>query len=103
MMISRGEIGKVYRGYVQSVGGVRKGEGKKAAGEASGVRGGDSLTLSAQAQEVQRLREALASVPDVREDRVRALAESVASGTYRVDADKVATQILARILGDKLG
>lgn len=103
MMISRSEIGKVYRGYVQSVSGVRKGEGRKPAGEASGVRQADALTLSAEAQEVQRLREALAAVPEVREERVRALAERVASGTYRVDADEVATQILGRLLGDQLG
>jgi flagellar biosynthesis anti-sigma factor FlgM len=50
-----------------------------------------SLTLS-------RIREAIRSTPDVRADRVEAAREKIRSGTYKVDADRLAQELLTESL-----
>ena len=44
---------------------------------------------------MQIAKAALSSVPDVREDRIKALKESIANGTYQVSAENFADKILA--------
>ena len=59
------------------------------------VAQGDQVVLSQRASEVQRARAALASVPEVRAQRVADLKKQLQAGTFRVDADKVADKIIA--------
>lgn len=101
MKISRAEIGNVLKEQVQRAEGANNNADRQKASETKSPQG-DTLTLSSQAQEIQRLRQFLDQVPDVRDDRIKPLAESVASGKYQVEADKVADQVIARMLGDKL-
>lgn len=102
MQISRGELGNVLKAYVARSEDVKREAGEKKAAAGDRDPQGDALTLSAQAQEIQRLREVLDRTPDVRAERVKSLAEDVAAGAYRVDPAKVAAQMLGRMLGDKL-
>jgi len=50
--------------------------------------------LSQRAQEVQAAREALAEVPEIRQDRVAELKARIEAGTYQVDSHRVAERIL---------
>ena len=45
---------------------------------------------------------AIKALPDVRQDKVNELTLKVESGEYKVDAAKVAEQMIGRILADKL-
>lgn len=55
---------------------------------------GDSTTLSAGAS----LASQLANVSDVRQEKVAGIQQSLAAGTYQVDAGKVADKIIASML-----
>lgn len=55
----------------------------------------DQISFSGIGKDMQTAKNALSSVPDVREDRVKALRESIASGTYQVDAESFADKIIA--------
>ena len=54
----------------------------------------DQVMLSQRAQEVQAAREALAEVPEIRQDRVAELKARIEAGTYQVDSHRVAERIL---------
>lgn len=101
MKISGGEINNLVRSYLQRPARVEQ-EGDRAQVARAGRRQGDELVLSPQAQEIQRLREALAQVPEARAERVRELASAIEAGTYQVPHEAVAMQMLRRLLGDQL-
>lgn len=84
---SYNQIAQVYGG--QS---VKKGYNSGAVDTASVM---DQVSFSTVGKDMQIAKNALKSVPDVREDRVRALKESIANGTYQVDAESFADKILA--------
>ncbi len=54
----------------------------------------DRVTVSAQAQELYRAMQAVAQQGDVREDRVAALRQQIASGMYSVDANGIAQRLV---------
>ena len=58
------------------------------------VRAQDRLDLSSGAREVAALSEAASRLPEIREERVRAVRESLDRGTYRVDVSALARVIL---------
>ena len=55
----------------------------------------DRTTFSSKAQSVQSLVGQALSSPQVRQDRVNALKSSIASGEYKVDANKIAGAIIS--------
>ncbi|MGE5589019.1 MAG: flagellar biosynthesis anti-sigma factor FlgM [Bacillota bacterium] len=66
----------------------------KAAAPAPADKPADAVELSPEARELAAVKQRLAEVPDVREQRVAELAAKVQSGTYRVPAQDVARRIL---------
>lgn len=70
--------------------------------ETGGARQNDEVVLSSEAQELQQTVSAIKALPGVREDRVAELTSLVESGQYKVDAAKIADQMLGRALADKL-
>ena len=54
----------------------------------------DTVQLSARAREVQEAANALAKLPDVREEKVQQLKMAVERGTYKVVGTKVAMNML---------
>lgn len=54
----------------------------------------DKLDISSRASEVGRLVDQVKALPDVRGQRVEALREQVAAGTYNPSADEIAAAIL---------
>ena len=55
----------------------------------------DSVTLTSSARQLQKLAEAVAAAPATSADRVAAVKQAVAQGTYEVNAERVADRLLA--------
>ena len=65
---------------------------KQAAG---GVRGTDLLDLTGKAQELKALEKDLAREPTFDSQRVEALRQQLADGSYRVNPERIAEKLLA--------
>lgn len=99
MIISGSNISKIIQLY--GVEKAKAGTGAKASGNISSQRS-DAIILSSEAQGLQQKIATIKALPDVRQDRVNELTLKVESGQYKVDAAKVADQMIGRILADKL-
>lgn len=55
----------------------------------------DQVSFSAVGKDMQIAKNALSSVPDVRQDRVNELRASIANGTYQVSAESFADKLMA--------
>lgn len=54
----------------------------------------DKLDISSRATEVGRLVDQLKALPDVRQERIDALRDQIAAGTYQPDSELIADAIL---------
>lgn len=70
-------------------------EEESAAAPTRAGAGADSVELTEKAQQLLRLEEKLAEFPAVDGQRVEAIRQSIADGSYRVDADLIAQRMLA--------
>lgn len=59
------------------------------------VSGSDSLTISDFGKDLQIAKQAVASAPDIREDRVAELKKRINEGTYNVSSEDFANKFLA--------
>ncbi len=81
---------------VARVYGASKGSGSsKAANGARAESTRDDVSISSLGRDYQIAKQAVAEAPDVREDKVAALAERVRSGNYEVGVDDFAAKLLA--------
>lgn len=55
----------------------------------------DQVSFSTVGKDMQTAKTALKDVPDVRQDRINALKESIANGTYQVSAESFADKLMA--------
>jgi negative regulator of flagellin synthesis FlgM len=62
----------------------------------------DKLELSPKAQEMQAVRQKIASIPDVRSDRIEQIKAQIKSGDYYVASSDVAQKMLQRSLVDDI-
>lgn len=62
----------------------------------------DQVILSTQAQEFGQIYNALKSMPEAREDKVKEISERISQGDYSVEAKDVAEKMLGRMLADRL-
>ena len=69
-------------------------------GDISESREAAAIEVSAAGQEVQLIRRVVNNLPDVREDRVRALKAQIESGTYNVSGEDIADLMIRRTLAD---
>ncbi|MGD9009247.1 MAG: flagellar biosynthesis anti-sigma factor FlgM [Desulfobacteraceae bacterium] len=79
--------------YQNQVSAATSRTGRKSGHSVTGVAD-DKVQLSAQAREVQEAANALAKLPDVREEKVQQVKMAVESGTYKVVGNKVAMDML---------
>ena len=49
---------------------------------------------------IEQIRQIIAETPEIRPEKVAPLREAVASGTYEIDARKVANSLIAKIILD---
>lgn len=65
-----------------------------AAAKAPAAKSGDQVTLTSSARSLQKLEEAIAKTPVVNSGKVAAVKQSLNTGTYQVDAGRVADKLL---------
>ena len=58
----------------------------------------DTVVISGAAKRIQEARTQLDEIPDVREDKVSQLKNEIENGTYRIDADKIAGNMIKEAL-----
>jgi len=63
--------------------------------DAPGTKNDTVVQLSPRAKEIQVAREALASEPDVRLDKVLEIADKIREGTYEIDPEKTAEKMVS--------
>ena len=68
-----------------------QGEGSAAA---STAQTGDHVTLTDSARSLQKIEEAVAKTPVVNADKVAAVKQAISSGTYKIDAGRIAGKML---------
>ena len=65
-----------------------------------GAPGGDRVSLSPQARELLKAQQSLASLPDVREDKVAEIKARLEAGDYRIDSEAIAENMISEALAD---
>ena len=73
------------------------GDTPEAGGPRGAGRGGrrtDQVQLSSQAQDLERVVEAVADQPEIRASRAEELRKQIAEGTYNVDASAIARRLV---------
>jgi negative regulator of flagellin synthesis FlgM len=71
-----------------------KSQGEASAAGASTSQTGDTVTLTNSARSLQKIEEAVAKAPVVDASKVAAVKQAVDSGTYQINADRVADKLL---------
>jgi negative regulator of flagellin synthesis FlgM len=99
MQISNRQIDSIFRAVSTQLRADKAEQAKKGGNIA---RSGDSATISDKAAELNKFKEILAQMPDVRQDKLADLAERINSGQYKPPSDKVAEKMLLRGLADSL-
>ena len=61
---------------------------------AASAQTGDHVTLTDSARSLQRIEEAVAKTPVVNADKVAAVKQAISSGTYKIDAGRIAGKML---------
>lgn len=67
----------------------------------AGQADGDKVELSSRAKQVQAARKLASSFPEVREDEVARIRNQLETGTYQVDAGKIAAAMLKEAFTDE--
>lgn len=80
---------------VSQVYGVQSVKKSYSSGKTGTVSPKDQISFSGLGKDMQTAKAALGAVPDVREDRVKALREQLASGNYEVSAESFADKVMA--------
>ena len=68
--------------------------------EKQGASPAESVKLSHTAKEIQKIREIVEATPEIRTDKVGQLKREIETGTYSVNAEKVAEKMLRESLID---
>lgn len=91
---NNGNIDKIIQAY-------RKQEVSKENTRSSRLSRNDELSLSDVAKDYQLAMNAIKKVPDIRKEKVEAIKEQIRTGTYIIDAGKIAEKMLEDINFDK--
>ncbi len=87
--------------YVKNVSEVKK-TGSSPENDLKSVAAGDKVDLSKAAMEVEKARAQLDSVPDIREEEVAEIKDQIENGTYKVDGEKIAFNMVRESLIDEI-
>ena len=62
----------------------------------------EQYTVSSKGQDYQTAKKALAEAQDIREEKVAALKEQIASGSYNVSAQEIADSVVSRFFDSSI-
>ncbi len=62
----------------------------------------EQYTVSSKGQDYQTAKKALAAAPDIREEKVAALKEQIASGSYNVSAQEIADSVVSKFFDSSI-
>jgi negative regulator of flagellin synthesis FlgM len=62
--------------------------------ESQGVRSEDKVQISARAREILEAQQAAKAIPDVREDKVAQAKNEIETGTYKIDGNRIAVNLM---------
>jgi len=93
MRISERHLRDVLQAYVERLGAPGWAERRASA---RGPTEADSFTLSPEAAQVRRLVELLQTIPEIREERVRELAQRIESGHYDIPVESIIDALLGQ-------
>lgn len=62
----------------------------------------DEVVLSPKAKEIQKAKEILDSVPDIRKQKVAEIKTQIEDGTYKIDGEKIALKVIEESLLNEL-
>lgn len=82
-------IGKIYQTYQNNSKSVDKDPVEK-------VGKKDSLELSAEAMQINKLIKETKDLPDIREEKIARIKEQIAKHTYNISAEQVAAKMLSK-------
>ena len=97
MIISSQQVKSIIKAY--GVSGTRKNLPEE---EKTAVSRKDSLEISREAKELSTIRRIIDKTPEVRAEKVAAIKEAIANGTYNVDSREVAHMMIVRSLVDRI-
>ncbi|MCM1565425.1 MAG: flagellar biosynthesis anti-sigma factor FlgM [Dehalobacter sp.] len=80
---------------ISPVGSVQAATRVSQTGKVNTVLEKDQLAVSENAQVFQKLLQKMKEMPDIRDDRVRAISEQIANGEFNLDAASIAEGILS--------
>ena len=90
--------------FPEQVGPQRVGTAGPSPNQNEGARVGlspDEVQFSVDGEKVQQLKTDLASLPDLRQDRVTALKEALEEGSYNVPGEQIAQAMSSELAGEK--
>ena len=70
------------------------GTASKQSTQATGQEGRDSVSLSSEAQSLARLEAKINAASDSNSDRIAAIKQAIEDGTYEINAERIANQML---------
>jgi negative regulator of flagellin synthesis FlgM len=73
---------------------ANKSENDAAAAASSSTQAGDQVTLTSSARSLQKIEETIAKAPVVNTAKVAAVKQQLSSGTYQIDAGRIADKLL---------
>lgn len=76
--------------------------GQAARTEEVGGAAADSIEISSASREVDTLREAVGTIPDIRSERIDGIRVQVEDGSYYVETQKLAKKVVDEALGDAI-
>lgn len=88
MKIDGFQVGKIQRKYLKQ---------KKDVNERKNTKRKDSMNISSEAQNIKKIKQKLAQMPDIRKQKVEELKDSINKGEYKVNSRLVARNILSLI------
>jgi len=62
----------------------------------------DEVVLSPEAKQIQKAKELIDALPDIREDRVAEIRARIEAGEYQIDGEKIASKIIEESLLNEL-